>query len=110
MSDSESLQARRRGLMRELASLGEMRRGSLVEQFVETVKADGTKGRRGPYVLYSYKNKGKTISRRITDQGQIRVYRKQIETFRRFQQMIAEWTLISEQLCDLELAEDKKKR
>jgi hypothetical protein len=112
MSELESLQTRRAGLLRELANLGDMRRGSLVEQFVETVKSDGSKGRRGPYVLYSYKDKGKTVSRRITDPEQVRVYRKQIQAFRRFQELVSEWTLTSEKLCDLTLldSEDKKKR
>ena len=32
----------------------QMRRGSVVEQFVEMVKADGSK-KGGPYALYSYK-------------------------------------------------------
>ena len=112
MAESESLHARRTVLLRELAGLGEMRRGSLVEQFVETVKADGSKGRRGPYVLYSYKDKGRTISRRITDNGQVRVYHKQIQAFRRFQELVSELTSVSERLCDLTLlgSEDKKKR
>ena len=112
MSELESLQARRTALIRELAGMGDMRRGSLVEQFVETVKADGSKGRRGPYVLYSYKDKGRTVSRRITDPGQVRVYRKQIQVFRRFQELISEWTWVSERLGDLALlgSEGKKKR
>jgi hypothetical protein len=112
MSQVETLQARRAGLMRELAGLVEMRRGSLVEQYVETVKSDGSKGRRGPYVLYSFKEKGKTVSRRLTVPGQVPIYRKQIQAFRRFEQVVSELTSVSERLCDLALsdAEDKKKR
>ena len=111
MSKVKALQTRRAMLLQELADIGEMRRGSLVEQFVETVKADGSKGRRGPYVLYSFKDKGKTVSRRITNPEQVRIYRKQIQGFRRFQELVSEWTSMSEQLCDLTLeSEGKKKR
>jgi hypothetical protein len=110
MSEVETLQARRSALVRELAGIGDMRRGSLVEQFVETVKADGSKGRRGPYMLYSFKDKGKTVSRRITQPEQVRVYRKQIEAFRRFQKWLSEWTSVSEQLCDLTLPEPESKK
>ena len=112
MTEFESLQTRRAMLLRELANLGDMRRGSVVDQFVERVKADGSKGRTGPYALYSYKDKGKTVSRRITNPEQVRIYRKQIQTFRRFQTLVSEWTSMSERLCDLALLkpEGKKKR
>lgn len=112
MAGIETLQARREGLIRELAGLAEMRRGSLVEQYVETVKSDGCKGRRGPYVLYSYKEKGKTVSRRITAPEQVGIYRNQIQAFRRFEEVVSELTSVSERLCDLAISEveNKKKR
>jgi len=89
----------------EIAALEQIRRGSVVEQFVETTRKDGTKSRRGPYVLYSYKEKGKTVSRRITDREQISVYREQIEAFRRFQELTAELLAIGERISDRMLYE-----
>ncbi|MEK7285896.1 MAG: DUF6788 family protein [Nitrospirota bacterium] len=93
MTEMETLQNRQGAIMGELAGLGQMRRGSLVEQYVETTKMDGSKGQRGPYVLYSYKEKGKTISRRVTRREEIPVYREQIQTFRRFQELMGELTM-----------------
>lgn len=112
MTQMETLRARRESILKELAGLGPMRRGSVVEQFVETVKADGSKGRRGPYVLYSYKDKGKTISRRVTDREEVPVYRDQIRIFRRFQELVTELTGVSERMSEQVLSEpeDKKKR
>jgi len=105
------LKARRKEILTEISNLAPMRRGSCVEQFVETVLKDGTRVRRGPYALYSFKDKGKTVSRRITKPRQVAVYRNQIQSFRRFQQLIGELIIVSEQLSDLALvgADDKKK-
>ena len=67
MTHLETLRSRRSKILKEMSGLEQMRRGSVVEQFVEMVKADGSKVRRGPYALYSYKENKKTVSRRVTD-------------------------------------------
>ena len=64
MTHLETLRSRRSKILKEMSGLEQMRRGSVVEQFVEMVKADGSKVRRGPYALYSYKENKKTVSRR----------------------------------------------
>jgi hypothetical protein len=110
MTRVEQLKQRRRQLLVEMETLEEIRRGSVVDQYVEDTLKDGTKVRRGPYVLYSHKNKGKTVSRRITDPQQIPLYRKQIDAFRRFQQLTAEWVSIGEQLSELALSEPEVKK
>ncbi len=51
------LHAQRRALLDQIENLEQIRRGSITEQFVEAVHQDGTKVRRGPYVLYSYKDR-----------------------------------------------------
>ena len=101
MNRFEKLQTRRQELMDELAGLEQMRRGSVMEQFVETVKKDGTKGRRGPYFLYTYKEKGKTVSRRLPSRRAADLYRNQIQAFRRFRKITSELLVIGEQLGEL---------
>lgn len=113
MNRVEQLKARRRELVAELGSLEEIRRGSVVEQFVERVLKDGRKVRRGPYVLYSYKEKGKTVSRRVTKREEVAIYRRQIEGFRRFRSVVTELLAIGEELSALGLSgaeEGVKKR
>ena len=73
------LQQKRRQLLDQLAALDAVRRGSMTEQFVETTHPDGSKSRRGPYPLYSYKDKAETVSRRVPDPKQAAVYRQQID-------------------------------
>jgi len=101
MADPEALAARRRVVLGELASLAEVRRGSVVEQYVEAVGADGQRRRRGPYPLYTRKDKRqKTVARRLKSAAEVTAYRRQIEGFRRFQRLVAELLTIGEQLSD----------
>ena len=90
-----------------------MRRGSLCPQVFEATRKDGTKVRRGPYVVYTRKEKRKTVSRRITDPDQVQAYREQIDAFRRFEGLAAELVRIGERISDLVLLDGeelKKKR
>jgi hypothetical protein len=105
MNQTEKLMARREAILQELSGIEQMRRGSVMEQYVETVRADGGKGRRGPYFLYTFKEKKKTISRRITRRDLVPAYRNQIEAFRRFTELVSELTAIGEKLGDLSIAQ-----
>jgi len=104
---------RRKELLAELATLEQMRRGSLVPQMFEALRKDGTKVRRGPYTLYTSKDKGKTVSRRITKPQEVLHYQEQIKAFRRFEALTNELVRIGEKISDLVLFDDaelKKKR
>lgn len=110
MAGMEKLETQRQRVLKELAELGDMRRGSITEQFVESTGRDGVKKRRGPYFVHTYKEKGKTISRRLTDPGQVALRQKQIEAFRRFQELTAELLRIGEQAADATLSGEEEKK
>ncbi len=110
MGHIETMRSRRREILKEMAGLEQMRRGSVVEQFVETVKADGSRSRRGPYALYSYKEKRKTVSRRVTDPKLAGLYRKQIQAFRRFQELVSELTSLGEKISDTVVSDEEEKK
>jgi transposase len=100
------LHARRRQLLGQIEDLDQIRRGSITEQFVEAVRKDGRRVRRGPYTLYSFKTKGgRSVSRRLHDPRQIAHYRSQIEAFRQFQQCTAELLALGESLSDRAIQE-----
>jgi len=101
MSRIEELRARRKEIVETLASLEQIRRGSVTEQYVEGVRKDGSVVRRGPYPLYSFKEKGKTISRRLRSDEEVRACREQIGRFRRFRKLVEELVRIGEQISDL---------
>jgi hypothetical protein len=100
MATLKSLMARKREILEQLSGVGEMRKGSIVEQYLEAKKQDGTIVRRGPYILYSYKEKGKTVSRRLPDSITADLYRKQIREYRRFEGLCEALTTTSQQICD----------
>jgi hypothetical protein len=97
----QQLQQKRLQLLEQLAALQHFRRGSISEQYVEVTSPKGTKRRRGPYPLYTYKETGKTVSRRLSDPDTVAVYRQQIDAFHQFQHLTAELLRLGEQLSDL---------
>lgn len=110
MPTLEELVRQREPLVRELIELVEIRRGSVVEQFVEVTLQDGSSSRRGPYPLYSFKEKGKTVSRRLTSAEEAATYRRQIAAFRRFQELTAQLVDVGERISDCVVAEGPGKK
>ena len=97
------LQTRRDTVLKQIAALEPMRKGSLTAQFVPARRKDGTAVRRGPYPLYTCKKNGRTVSRRLSA-SQADTYRHQIAQFRSFQALVTEFVEASERLADEEVA------
>ena len=111
MNIAGKLVERRNEALKEIAALGPMRRGSLTPQFVETVDKKGRRARRGPYTVYTFKDRGKTVSCRIRRRQDEALYRQQIKAFRQYQRLSAELIDISQRLADLAVSDqgDEKK-
>jgi hypothetical protein len=110
MTQMETLIGRWEEIIKELSGLFEMRRGSVVEQFVETLRKDGTRTRRGPYALYSYKEKARTISQRLSDPELVETYRGQIQAFRRFQELVQEMVTLGERISEVAISDGREKK
>ena len=110
MPSIQHIQQQRQQILEEMAHLEQVRRGSLTEQMVESVGSDGRPHRRGPYPLYTFKEGGRTVSRRVTTPEQIPLYRQQIEQGRRFQELTAQLLHLGEALSDqaVQSAAEKK--
>ena len=61
MDNLKTKEEEKKELTEQILNLKDMRRGSVTEQYYEVKHKDGTVIRQGPYFLYSYKEKGKTI-------------------------------------------------
>jgi hypothetical protein len=109
-SDYRNLEEHRQGLLRELADLRELRRGSLTEQYLTVKHADGSKVRRGPYPLLTRKEAKKTVSLRLTDPALVPLYRGQIQALRQFETVVGQLVRVGEQLGDLAVAEVVQKK
>lgn len=105
MDSLERLLEKKRELLDEICKLKEMREGSVVPQYYERKLSDGTTSRQGPYFLYSYKEGGRTISRRLCSAAEAQRYREQIDEFRKFEQLRAQLVQTSQKISDLKLQE-----
>ena len=108
--DYSNLEQQRQALLRQLADLRELRRGSLTEQFLTVKHADGSKVRRGPYPLLTRKEARKTVSLRLTDPALVPLYRRQIQAMREFETVVDQLVRVGEQLGDLAVAEVVQKK
>lgn len=110
MSTVAQLRDRRSELLEELSDLECVRRGSVVEQRVPATAADGRRYERGPYPVYSFKEKGRTVSRRLHSPQEVDLYRQQIDNGRRFQQVVDELLRVSQHLSDAAVQTDTVKK
>ena len=110
MSTLRQLQERRLQLLEELSDLECVRRGSVVEQHVPVISADGRRYERGPYPIYTFKEQGRTKSRRLHSPAELKMFRVQIENGRRFQRLTAELMRVCEQISDMSVQTDTVKK
>jgi len=110
MDSLDALREKKNKLLREIMALRDMRQGSIVEQYFEAKNKDGSVARQGPYLLYSYKAKGKTISRRMSGVSMAERYKEEINEYRRFEQLSAELVETSHKICDLKEEESDDTR
>src|SRR6516165_4177708 len=105
-----NLEQQRQGLLRQLADLRELRRGSLTEQFLTVKHADGSKVKLGPYPLLTRKAARKTVSVRLTDRSLVPLYRQQLQAMRQFEGVVDQLVRLGEQLGELAVAEVVQKK
>ena len=104
MESSRQLTQRRAQIVEQIAALGPMRMGSITKQYLPTRRKDGSTYRRGPYLTYTYTQRGRTRGKHLRGTEEAAVYRRQIETFRCWQALSAELVEVSQRLADLEAA------
>ena len=94
-------------LLDDLKRLEPMRSGSICSQTIHSTAKDGSRKTNGPYLIHTYKHRGKTVTRRLRHPQQIEQCRRQIANFRRFQELTAELVQIGQRLADCEDADDQ---
>ena len=104
--DIPAMERRRREILEAMAELGDLRRGSVVDQFLAVSHRDGSVSRRGPYPLYTYTEGGRTVSRRLPGAAIASRVRSQIGAFRRFEALADEFVKVSHALADARLASE----
>ena len=101
-------------IKRRLSGLGEMRPGSLSQQYNVCGKAgcrckDPRRPRRhGPYYQLSYVHQGKSTSQFIPP-AQVKAVQAQLVTYKTFRQLTQEWTDLALRIAKYKLQLAKKK-
>lgn len=108
MDTSRKLTARRAQIIEQIAALGPMRMGSVSEQLLPYKQPDGSIRRRGPYLTYTFKQGGKTRGKHLRNQDEADLYQRQIQHYRRYQQLSAELVQVSQTLADLEASGEEE--
>ena len=100
MSVLQKLRQARQEMLAQISLIEEMRRGSVIRQFLK-VKLKGKRNPTlsGPYPLFTFKQKGKTLSRRLHDLEEIRQLEQQVENYHIFQQICRRLVEIGEAIC-----------
>ncbi len=102
----EVLEQQRVAILEEISALGDMRRGSIVEQYLKCgkspccCKARGHTGH-GPYFSFTRKVQGKTQTRQLRPGPVLTKLRREVETFHRFRQLCDQLLAVNERLCEL---------
>lgn len=101
MESIRALEEEREQILQEMRQIRAMRKGSVSEQWIKVPHKQGAPVLRGPYNLYTYKEKGKTIGRRLNVQEARRVS-EEVEAYHRFQTLCARYTEVTQRLGDAE--------
>lgn len=109
--DRERLEARRAEIRAELASIGDLRPGSLVGRYRKCGKptchcATDPGGGHGPSWSLTRQHKGKTVTRVIPSHA-VEQTRQQIAEYQRLRRLMRELIEVSERLCEVDLAASK---
>lgn len=109
----EKLQVRGRELKAQIAQLGEMRPGSLVECYRKCGKPNchcarpGGRGH-GPLWMVTHAVEGKTVSRAVSSGPALERTRAQIAEYHRFRKLARALVVTNEQICNARLEESRQ--
>lgn len=115
MCSIQQLEARRDDVLQQMRDIRSMRRGTISEQYLKVARKGAQEPRScGPYYVWSRRENGKTISRRLRDPAQVEQARQELDGYQRFVALCKEFEQLTEQLGELErqqpLQEKKRRR
>lgn len=102
----QALENKRRRLLEQLAETGDMRRGSITEQYRGCGKTPCCCKERdhpghGPYYAFTRKVGGKTKTLQLRPGPELRKLEREVETYRQFRALTEQLLQVNEELCGL---------
>lgn len=98
------LEAQRDGILREIARLGDMRKGSLTETFRPCGKPACACHRRdhpghGPYYAFTTKVEGRTRSVQLRPGSRLDKFQREVDAYKQFRELSVKLIEVNEALC-----------
>ncbi len=104
------IEERRKAILQEIFDLRPLRRGTINEQFLKFVDANGNERLRGPYFVESRREGLKTISRRIPQGPMLERTQEAIANYKKYVSLMAEFEKLTEQLDEQSAEQEQKKK
>jgi hypothetical protein len=110
----ESLEARRSGLLSELAQIRDMRPGSITETYRRCGKkacwcAQADQAGHGPFYAFTRKVRGKTQTVQLRPGLRLSKLQAEVQAYRDFRQRCEEIVALSEKICQARPVEERGK-
>jgi len=103
MSQIEAIEQRRAEILKQMSRIGSLKRGSITEQYLKVrLKGQPRAVLRGPYYVFSRREGGRTVSRRLTTERDLAQAREEVSAARRFRELCREYEELTERLGALE--------
>ena len=107
----EELEGRRAEVLKEIADLGDMRRGSVAERYRQCGKhpcccEQADHPGHGPYYSLTVKAAGTTVTRHVAAGAELAKVQREIAAFRQFQDLVPELVAVNEELCEARPVEE----
>src|SRR6266545_3015052 len=96
---------KRDAILREMAQMGDMRRGSITEVFRPCGKANcacsqGDHPGHGPYYAFTTKVAGKTKTIQLRAGSRLTKFQREVDAYRRFRSLTEQLLEVNEAICD----------
>lgn len=107
----QDVERQRQEVMDEMLAIRSMRRGSITEQKLPSKK--GGKATRGPYFVFSRRQEGKTVSKRLRPGPDLELAHQEVAAHKHFVELCRRFEQLTERLGELErgdVTQEKKRR
>ena len=99
MKTIEEISTERQAILKRMADIDWMKRGTINEQFLKVkIKGKTEPVSRGPYYVFSRREGSKTASRRLKTGEELDWMRKGVEEYGKFKQLCSQFEELTEQL------------
>jgi len=99
MNILQELEVRRNSILEEMRSIRSMEKGTITEQYFQTVSPGEKKAvRQGPYYVFSRREGDKTVSRRLRSPAALEQARQDVAAYKKFLTLCQEFVQLTEKL------------